>query len=86
MEKADQVTAPIRCARVYVPGMLHEMGLVSSRSEARRLIKQGGVSVYDPIDREPWRIEDDTIHVLDDTIFKVGKRKWARVRMQHGEG
>jgi len=55
--------------------LLRAAGLVSSTSEARRLIQQGGVSV------DGARIAeiDARVPVKDGTIVQVGKRKFARI-------
>lgn len=60
---------------VFLPKLLVEAGLVSSASEGRRMIQQGGVK----IDGE--KIEDDnaTIEVKDGSVVQVGKRKFARL-------
>ncbi|MGE5404635.1 MAG: tyrosine--tRNA ligase, partial [Candidatus Saccharibacteria bacterium] len=62
-------------ASVYLPKLLAEAGLVSSTSEGKRMIQQGGVK----IDGE--KIEDDnaTIEVKDGSVVQVGKRKFARL-------
>lgn len=56
-------------------GLITDSGLASSRSEARRLIEQGGVS----IDGE--RVSDVNVQVrLDhDFILKVGKRRFLKI-------
>jgi len=53
--------------------LLVEIGLVESRSEANRLIKQGAVS----IDGE--KILSNIAHVNSGSIIKVGKRRFAKV-------
>ncbi|MGE5417733.1 MAG: tyrosine--tRNA ligase [Acidobacteriota bacterium] len=62
-------------ASVYLPKLLAEAGLVSSSSEGKRMIQQGGVK----IDGE--KIEDDnaTIEIKDGSVVQVGKRKFARL-------
>jgi len=61
---------------VKVFELLVEAGLASSKSEARRLAQQGGVS----IDQE--RVGDPTALVeAGDRIVQVGKRRFARVRI-----
>ena len=61
-----------------VPRILKESGLVSSTSEAMRLMKQGGVR----IDGE--KAEDPTLEVGagEDHVFQVGKRKFLRIRIR----
>jgi tyrosyl-tRNA synthetase len=57
--------------------LLKEAGLVSSTSEAFRMIKQGAVK----IDGE--RVEDKTVQILagSTNIYQVGKRRFARVSL-----
>jgi tyrosyl-tRNA synthetase len=55
--------------------LLAETKLVSSNSEARRMIEQGGVSV----DGEKITTEKATITILGSVVVKVGKRKFLRV-------
>ncbi|AWX15418.1 tyrosine--tRNA ligase [Mergibacter septicus] len=57
--------------------LLKEAGLVSSTSEALRMIKQGGVK----IDGE--KVEDSKLLITASTaIYQVGKRKFARVTIK----
>jgi tyrosyl-tRNA synthetase len=62
-------------SEIGIMNLLTETKLVASKSEARRLIEQGGVSV------DGGRIADHNAMVrLDkDVILKVGKRKFVRV-------
>lgn len=57
--------------------LLEFIKLTSSKSEARRLIEQGGVKVDGAVigDREA------TIRPLEDMIIQVGKRKFARIKL-----
>ncbi len=61
---------------VYVPGLLHELGLVSSAGEGRRMIDQGGVR----LDGEPLeaRIYNLARTQLEGHLLQVGKRRYAR--------
>ena len=74
--------------RIRVEGMdillsevIARAGLAATKSEAKRLIKQGGVS----IDGE--KVSDPLLPLapsaLPDFILKVGKRKFARIRLEH---
>lgn len=61
---------------VYLPGLLHSLGLTSSTSEGRRLIDGGGVK----IDGEAVEARHYSVaraYVLD-RVVQVGKRKFAR--------
>ncbi len=61
-----------------IGNLLKESGLVSSTSEAMRMIRQGAVK----IDGE--KISDTTLEVPPGTthVYQVGKRKVAKVRLQ----
>jgi tyrosyl-tRNA synthetase len=59
--------------------------MVASKSEARRLIQQGGVSYYaDGESSEAERINslDWTVPVRDGAILKVGKLQYIRIKAQ----
>ena len=60
---------------VSLPALLGDSGLVASRSEGRRMIKQGAVK----IDGE--RVDAEFIDVADviDRVLQVGKRRFIRV-------
>jgi tyrosyl-tRNA synthetase len=65
---------------VYVPALLEAMGLVGSRSEARRLQAQGGVRVGgEQVPQEDIRIEGDPPGQLAGSVWQVGRRKFARL-------
>jgi tyrosyl-tRNA synthetase len=61
---------------VYLPGLLHRLGMVASAGEGRRMIDGGGVK----IDGEP--ISSGTYTVararVEDRIVQVGKRRFSR--------
>lgn len=60
---------------VYLPRVLAELGLASSRSEARRLISQGGVKLNgEAVSGEETRLED-----LKGSVLQVGKRRFVRL-------
>ncbi len=63
--------------RAGVVSLLVEAGLVRSASEARRLIIQGGVSL------DGARVHDAyaDVHVHDGLLIRVGRRRFARVRL-----
>jgi len=64
--------------KAFLPRVLSEAGLASSRSEAERLLRQGAVSV------DGTRLEPGTLEVRaaagDVRLFRVGKRRFARIR------
>jgi tyrosyl-tRNA synthetase len=61
-----------------IGNLLKEAGLVSSTSEAFRLMRQGAVRV------DGERVEDRDLRFAPGTghVFQVGKRRFARVRVQ----
>ena len=60
---------------IYLPRVLAELGLASSRSEARRLISQRGVK----IDGEPATSEEMPLKDLTGSVLQVGKRRFMRL-------
>lgn len=57
--------------------ILQASKLISSRSEARRLIEQGAVSFDNKVIKD-WRAK---VELKDGVIIKVGKRKFVRVKV-----
>ncbi|MDP9300592.1 MAG: tyrosine--tRNA ligase [Actinomycetota bacterium] len=65
---------------VHVPALLEAMGLVSSRSEARRLQAQGGVRMNGkPQPAEDLPIEGDPPGAISGSVWQVGRRRFARL-------
>jgi tyrosyl-tRNA synthetase len=62
---------------VHMPALLVDHLGVGSRSEARRMLTQGGVSV----DGEPLGDLDVDAAVLDGRIVRAGKKRFARLRV-----
>ena len=56
------------------PQLLRELGLVSTASEALRLIKQGGIRLDDV------KLEEGAIHLTGEHILRIGKRVLVRIR------
>jgi tyrosyl-tRNA synthetase len=73
---------------VYVPALLEAMGLVGSRSEARRLQAQGGVRMDgEPVPGEDIQVEGPPPGELAGSIWQVGRRKFARLEgVEEGAG
>ena len=61
--------------RAYLPRVLVHLGLAASRSEARRLISQGGVR----INGEPVAVEEVALEELRGALLQVGKRRFFRL-------
>lgn len=56
--------------------LLVTLGLVNSKSDAKRLFEQGGVEA------DGGRVEPgETIEVIDGMVIKVGKRRFAKIRV-----
>ena len=65
---------------VSVPGLLQALGLVGSRSEARRLLAQGGVRRDgEPVAEESIPISGEPPGELAGSIWQVGRRRFARL-------
>jgi tyrosyl-tRNA synthetase len=63
--------------RLWIVQLLADAGLATSRSEARRLLKQNAVTVDDqPIVSEESEID---LSLPGGRLFRVGKRRFARV-------
>ncbi|HEY5666289.1 MAG TPA: tyrosine--tRNA ligase [Gammaproteobacteria bacterium] len=69
-------------SEIGLPQLLREVGLVSSAAEGIRMTQQGAVR----IDGE--RVEDHTVPIQVGGVahvYQVGKRRFARVRLEMGE-
>ena len=65
---------------VHVPALLEAMGLVSSRSEARRLQAQGGVRMDGQSQpSEDLRIDGEPPGAISGSVWQVGRRRFARL-------
>jgi tyrosyl-tRNA synthetase len=76
-EEIPELQLASKDGKLGIAHLLKEAGLVSSTSDAFRMIKQGAVR----IDGE--RVEDRSLEIASGTtnIFQVGKRKFARVSL-----
>jgi tyrosyl-tRNA synthetase len=72
-----EVVLTVASSAIPIAQLLKEAGLTSSNSEAIRMIQQGAVK----IDGE--RIEDRTLQipVTSNQVYQVGKRRFARVKL-----
>lgn len=61
--------------------VLVDAGMSSSKSEATRLVKQGGVHIQAP--GKEWETAGETINVQDNMVIRVGKRKFRRVKTKN---
>ena len=63
--------------------LIAEAKLASSKSEARRLVQQGGVTFFPEGTEEQSQVVEDvgfTVPVLDGAVLKVGKLRYIRIR------
>lgn len=58
---------------------VHSLNLSPSKSEAKRIISQGGLEVNGENITDPFL----TLNVEDNMIIKVGKRKFVKIRIQN---
>ncbi len=62
---------------VYLPALMNELGLISSASEGRRLIDNGGIKIErEALPAKSYNLEPQK---LDGAVLQVGKRKFARL-------
>lgn len=65
---------------MYVPALLEALGLVGSRSEARRLLAQGGVRVDGRREsHEELRVAGPPPGNYEGSVWQVGRRRFARL-------
>jgi tyrosyl-tRNA synthetase len=75
MPQADLPEGLVRDGKIYLPALLAELGLAESRSDARRLISQGGVR----IDGDRVEAEDCTEAAIRGSVLQVGRRRFVRI-------
>ena len=63
--------------KFWIVKLVAATGYVDSNSQARRMIKQG--AVY--IDGERYEKIDFDLKLEDDMIVKIGKRRYAQVKL-----
>ena len=73
----EEVSVPSRDGSLGIAHLLKEAGLVSSTSEAFRMIKQGAVKI------DGARIEDKSLQISagSTSVYQVGKRRFSRVNL-----
>ena len=76
----EMPTIAIAPGEVHLPALLADHLGLPSRSEARRLIAGGGVT----LDGEPVTELDLPSERLDGRVIRAGKRRFARLRVQDG--
>lgn len=68
----------LREGKIWLPRLLLLANLVSSTSEGKRLITQGGVK----IDAAPARDPELEVEVVDGMILQAGKRRFAQIKLR----
>jgi tyrosyl-tRNA synthetase len=71
---------PAKDGKVYLPELLTALGLCESRSEVDRLLRQGGLRVDG--EKLPEGSRELAVQAGDQRLFKVGKRRFARVTFE----
>jgi tyrosyl-tRNA synthetase len=63
--------------KIWICLLLTQTGLTQSNTEARKMIKQGGVSV------DGEKISDESLHIIpkDGMIVQVGKRRFIKLQI-----
>lgn len=74
-EKIDKIS--MDSGKFRLSALLEELNMAPSRSEARRLIEQGGVRMNEKKVDDPEMVLE--LKVGQKVILQVGKRKWAEV-------
>jgi tyrosyl-tRNA synthetase len=69
---SDQISVR-KGQQVNITKVLVASGLVESRSEAKRLLAEGAVEV------DGKKVTSSTVTVFDDSVVKVGKRRWVKI-------
>lgn len=63
--------------KMWIVNLINKTDLLSSSSEARRMIKQGAVSIND-VKQEKMNLD---IEVEDGMVIQVGKRRYAKIKL-----
>lgn len=74
----DIAVHTVETKEITLTDLLLQAGFASSKSEARRLIAQGGVS----IDNEPHKDPNAVVTLNNEKLLKAGKRKYLKI---HGK-
>lgn len=77
-DEMPEITINIDANEIKLANLLKEAGLVTSTSEAHRLIQQGGIR----IDSNKVSDEQLLIKKSSEHVYQVGKRKFAKIRVK----
>lgn len=79
------IPSEIPQVEIEMPGTISDVlvatGLAASKSDAKRLVEQGGVEV-DSVKIEESMLPFDTLAKNDETIIQVGKRRFVKVKLK----
>jgi tyrosyl-tRNA synthetase len=78
-EDVEVVTIGREKATIWLPRLLADIGMVSSTSEGRRMIEQGGVTITVKGDLVKVTVESMPLEDLNGETLRVGKRKFRKV-------
>jgi tyrosyl-tRNA synthetase len=59
--------------------LFHEVGLANSRSEARRLVQQGGAYINEKQYRAIDTVVDTSLLEADALLLRAGKKRYHRI-------
>lgn len=83
LDGAAMPTSPIAMERldsgIPIMTLFHEVGLANSRSEARRLIQQGGAYINEQQYREIDRVIDTDLLEGNELLLRAGKKRYHRI-------
>ena len=85
-EDIPEVRKSFDGATIPIKDLLMEVGLVSSGSEARRMIQSGAVTIGSEHERKKVTDFRQEITLSGEIILKLGKRKICRVIFQRKNG
>ena len=78
MPEVKIAAAELEGGAIWIARLMTLCGFAASTSEAMRLVKQGGVS----LDERPVSDEKGKVKVASGQILKVGKRRFARLKVE----
>ena len=83
LDKAEMPTSEIETERlnsgIPIMTLFHEVGLANSRSEARRLIEQGGAYINEKQYRTIDRVVGSDLLENDALLLRAGKKRYHRI-------
>ncbi|MBU0613100.1 tyrosine--tRNA ligase [Patescibacteria group bacterium] len=68
--------AKLKVGEYLIPDLLVELKMASSKSEARRLVEQGGIRIDEQVKKE-WK---QKVKVKKGTLIQVGKKKFIEIK------